>query len=225
MPSRGRVAARRGRARNRRRAATRRRVERARAALALRELEAAPRLRLAVFLALDDAAVARQEAAGFEHRAQARLVIGQRLADAVAHRAGLAGEAAADHAADDVVLAEPAGDDEGLVEQHAQHRPREIDRSVAAVDGDLAVARLDPYAGDRVLALARGVGAALRIELRFRLGGRHWLSALGALQRLAQATQRCLQIGHGHALLFLRFIAPTSSGCGCCPSCGWAGPL
>ncbi len=34
----------------------------------------------------------------------------------------------------DVELAEPVGDDEGLVEQHAQHRPREIDRAVAAVD-------------------------------------------------------------------------------------------
>src|SRR5258708_34644422 len=100
MPSRRRVAARRGLARTRRRAATRRRVERARAALALRELEAAPRLRLAVFLALDDATVARQEAAGLEHRAQVRLVIGQRLADAVAHRAGLAGAAPAAPPAD-----------------------------------------------------------------------------------------------------------------------------
>src|SRR6185437_13654180 len=59
---------------------------------ALGELEAASGLRLTVLLALDDAAVARQIAARFEHRAQARLVIGQRLADAVAHRAGLTGE-------------------------------------------------------------------------------------------------------------------------------------
>src|SRR5437016_2306146 len=70
---------------------------------ALGELEAASRLRLAVFLALDNAAVARQIAARLEHRAQARLVIGQGFADAVPDRAGLAGEAAAEHRADDVV--------------------------------------------------------------------------------------------------------------------------
>src|SRR6266852_3117209 len=63
------------------------------------ELEAASRLRLAVFLALDDTAVARQVAARLEYRAQARLVIGQRLADAVAHRAGLARKPAANHRA------------------------------------------------------------------------------------------------------------------------------
>ena len=35
----------------------------------------------------------------------------------------------------------------------------------AAVDGDLAGARLDPDARDGVLALAGGIGAALRVEL------------------------------------------------------------
>src|SRR5437879_4014568 len=98
------------------------------------ELEAASRLRLAVLLALDDTAVARQIAARLEHRAQAGLVIGQRLADAVAHRAGLAREPAADHRADDIVLADTLGDDEGLIHHHAQNRPGEIDRALAPVD-------------------------------------------------------------------------------------------
>src|SRR6185312_7018708 len=112
---------------SRRAAAIRRRADRRPdLSLALRELEAAAGLRLAVFLALDDAAVARQEATGLERRTQPRLVIGQRLADAVADRAGLAGEAAADDAAHHVVLAEAIGDDEGLVQEHAQHRSREI---------------------------------------------------------------------------------------------------
>src|SRR3546814_2111176 len=42
---------------------------------------------------------------------------------------------------------------------------REIDRLVAAVDDDLAGAGLQPHAGDRVLAAAGRIGAALLVEL------------------------------------------------------------
>ena len=62
---------------------------------ALRELEAAAGLHAAVLLALHDAAVAGEEAALLEDAAQLRLEVGERLGDAVAHRTGLAGEAAA----------------------------------------------------------------------------------------------------------------------------------
>src|SRR3546814_6033521 len=55
-----------------------------------RELEAAAGLGLAVFLALDDAAVAGEEAGALDGGTQRRLVAGQRLADAVLDRAGLA---------------------------------------------------------------------------------------------------------------------------------------
>src|SRR5882724_9599848 len=58
--------------------------------LALRELEAASRLGLAVLLALDDSAVAGEEAALLQHGPQRRFEIGERAADAVPHRAGLA---------------------------------------------------------------------------------------------------------------------------------------
>ena len=57
------------------------------------------------------------------------------------------------------------GDVERLVDHQAQRRTGEIDFLVAAVDGDLAGAGLQPDAGDRVLAAAGGVGAALRVEL------------------------------------------------------------
>ena len=89
--------------------------------------------------------------------AQGGLIHRQRLGDAMAHRAGLAGEARADHGDLDVELAEAAGHFERLGQHHAQHRPGEVDLLVAAVDGDLAFARLDPDAGDGVLALAGGV--------------------------------------------------------------------
>src|SRR5580704_4911732 len=137
--------------------------------LPLRELEAAAGLGLAVFLALDDAAVAGEEPAMLQRRAQSRLVEHQRPADAVAHRAGLARQPAALDRGPDIELAHPVGDEKRLVDQHAQHRPSEIDRAVAAVDLDLAVARPDPYSGDRVLALAGGVGAALLIDLRLHV--------------------------------------------------------
>src|SRR5882672_6813832 len=68
---------------------------------ALRELERAPRLGLAVFLALDHAAVAGEEAAVLEHAAQLGLEVGQRLGEAVAHRAGLAGQSTARYPAND----------------------------------------------------------------------------------------------------------------------------
>src|SRR5262249_11789430 len=59
--------------------------------LALRELEAASRLALAVLLAVDAAAVARQKATLLEDRAKCRLEMRQRTADAVADGARLAG--------------------------------------------------------------------------------------------------------------------------------------
>ena len=58
--------------------------------LALRELEAAAGFLLAVLLALDDAGVAGREAFLLERAAKLRLIVGQRLGEAVTDRAGLA---------------------------------------------------------------------------------------------------------------------------------------
>ena len=55
----------------------------------------------------------------------------------MADGAGLAGQAAAGDRDDDVVLAGPVGDDERLLEQHAQDRAGEIDVERALVDEDL----------------------------------------------------------------------------------------
>ena len=68
----------------------------------------------------------------FSDGAQFRLVVGQRLGEAVAHRAGLAGQAAARHRGDDVVLADAVGDLQRLLEDHAQHRAGEIDLELGA---------------------------------------------------------------------------------------------
>ncbi len=77
--------------------------------LPLGELEASAGLGLAVLLALDGSAVAGQEAAGPQGAVQLRLVVQQRPADAVPHRAGLAGQPAALHRGDHVVLVAPLG--------------------------------------------------------------------------------------------------------------------
>src|SRR3546814_13025747 len=63
--------------------------------------------------------------------------------------------------ADHVILALPRRHVERLVDDEAQRRPREIDFLIATVDHDLARARLEPDARDRILAAAGGISAAL----------------------------------------------------------------
>src|SRR3546814_9907857 len=78
--------------------------------------------------------------------------------------ARLAREAAALDGRDHVILASAFGQAEGLVDDEAQRRTREIDFLVAAVDRDLARAGLDPHAGDGVLAAAGRISAALLVD-------------------------------------------------------------
>src|SRR5690606_13272908 len=141
--------------------------------LALRELEAAAGLGAAVLLALDHAAIAGEEAGGLHGAAQFRLELAQGLADAVLDRAGLTRKPAALDGGDGVVLALAVGDLERLVDDQTQRRTGEVDFLLAAVDGDLAGAGLEPDAGDRILAAAGGIGAALRVDfLLAQHGGR-----------------------------------------------------
>src|SRR5690606_39548154 len=70
---------------------------------------------------------------------------------------------------------------------------------VATVDGDLAGARLEPHAGDGVLAAAGRVGAALRVELLFAQRGVRDLRRLGLARRGRQRLQ-VGEIGDGAGL-------------------------
>src|SRR3954470_11275166 len=115
-----------------------RRAASALVALALGELERSPRFGPAVFLALDHARVAGEKAALLERPAQIRLEAHQRLGQAVTYRAGLARQSSTGNGAGHVVLAVAVGRDQRLLDQHPQHRPREIDFDVARVDHDLA---------------------------------------------------------------------------------------
>src|SRR5437660_4368621 len=74
-------------------------------ASALRELEASTGFLLAVFLALDDARVAGEEALALQRGPEIRLEVRQRLGKPVAHRAGLPGQAAAGDRDRKIVLA------------------------------------------------------------------------------------------------------------------------
>src|SRR5471032_3258083 len=69
-----------------------------------------------------------------------RMMIQQPLV--AANRAG--------NRADHVVLSGAIGGDQRLLDHHAQHRTREEHFHGAGIDRDLAGARLDPDAGDRV---------------------------------------------------------------------------
>jgi hypothetical protein len=88
--------------------------------LALRELEGAAGFGLAVFLALDDARVAGQEALALDRAAQLGLLAGEAGGDSMADGAGLAGEAAALDGGDHVILAAGVGDVEHLVDDQAK---------------------------------------------------------------------------------------------------------
>src|SRR5205085_5180172 len=109
--------------------------------------------------------VAGEEAFALHRHAQRGLVAGQSGRDAVADRARLARQAAALDRGFNVILTLAVGDVEHLVDDQAQRRTREIDLLLAAVDDDLARARLEPDASDRVLAAAGRIGPAVFVEL------------------------------------------------------------
>src|SRR5262249_25681896 len=142
------------------------------------------------------ARIASEEATTFEHAAQVRLVGHQGFGDAVPNGPGLTRQPAARHRADDVVLAGAIGGPDLLLDQHAQHWTHEIELDSAGVDHDLAGARLDPNARERVLALAGGIGAPVLVELLdifWRFGSRR-------LER-RQLIERLHGFSHRHTLL------------------------
>src|SRR6185312_1421619 len=178
------------------------------------ELERTASLRPPILLAFHGAWIAGEEAPRLQRGAQSRLVIHQGSGDAVPHGAGLARQAAAIDGDDDVELAVAVGRDQRLTQDHAQHRTGEINRLVAAIDRDLAAARLDPDAGDRFLAAAGGIGAALVVALVVELGRVRGVGRLGLDQRGLEFGELVL-FGHGQAAfvlywVFLGFIAATS---------------
>src|SRR5207253_11260186 len=105
-------------------------------------------------------AEAGQETLALDRDAQGRLVAGQCGRDAVTDSARLAGQSAALDGRFDVILALAIRDIEDLIDDQAQSRTREIDFLLAAVDDNLARARLEPDACDRILAAAGGISTA-----------------------------------------------------------------
>src|SRR6266550_3331976 len=93
-----------------------------------------------------------QHAVLFQYRAHGQIGDAERPGDAMLHRAGLAGHAAAiDHGTD----VEPFGafrQLEGIDEDHLQHPPAEVLQRRLVVDHDRAIAWIEADARDRVLA-------------------------------------------------------------------------
>ena len=119
-----------------------------------------------------------------------------------------------------IVLVLAGRGDDRLLQDHLEHRAGEEQVEVLAVDGDLARAGLHPDAGNGVLALAGGVGAALLVELlHVDRSGR-----LRGDRSGAEVFERVDGLGHYSALTFLEFMAATSSFSGDCASCGCLSP-
>src|SRR5690606_18587896 len=135
------------------------------------------------------------------------LVVGQSLRDAVTNGTGLARQTATGDGGDDVVLIDTLGGHDGLLQDHLQNRTREIGSEFLAVDGDLARTGLHPDAGNSILALAGGIGAAVGVELlgidRRVVGSR--------IRRSAEVFERINGLGHDYfTLTFLVLSAATS---------------
>src|SRR5262245_3089949 len=122
---------------------------------ALAELEAAARLALAVLLALDHAAVAREEARVAQRLLERGLRDLEGARHAEAHRAALADGAAAIEARPHVVLAQRGGGHQRRLRVEALLLDGEVGLERPAVDEDRARAGLDAHARHRGLAAAR----------------------------------------------------------------------
>ena len=102
-----------------------------------------------------------------------------------------------------------------LLQQHLQHGTGEVGCEVLVVDGDHALAGLEPDAGDGVLALAGGVGAAQSLSSFCVPTG---AAACGSAPLTAGKVGEGLCFGcHGsQTLTFLRLSFATSSFSGFC---------
>src|SRR4029453_2813958 len=126
--------------------------------LAFGELDPRPRAALAVLLALLLARVAGQEAAALQHRAQRRVGLLEGARDAVAQRAGLAGDAAAPEQRVHVEGGGHVGGLERLARRGLERLAREVLLEAAPVHQDLAAPEPEAHPCDGGLALAGGGG-------------------------------------------------------------------
>ncbi len=124
---------------------------------------------------------------------------------------GLTGETTTGNGGNDVELTGAIRGNDRLLQDHLQDRTCEILLEFLVVDGDLAGARLDPYACNGILALAGGVSAALCVQLLDM--NRSGSFGLGDS---AEFFERVDALSHDYAFpLFLRFSAATSRTSGC----------
>ncbi len=124
---------------------------------ALGELLGATGTAQAHFFPLHFAGVAGDEACLGERGFEGSLVVDQRAGDAVAHRTGLAGFAAAVDVDLDVEAFDVLGENEGLLDDHDGGLTAEILLDVFPVDRDFAGALLDEDAGHGAFATACAV--------------------------------------------------------------------
>src|SRR5260370_16348920 len=115
-------------------------------ALPLRELEPAPRTRLAILLSLHHSSIAGKEPRLLHRRTKLRIPYTQRAGKAVADGAGLPRQASAPHIDRHVHLPGLLENLERLVDHHLRVLASEVILEGSAVPGHHPRARLYPYA-------------------------------------------------------------------------------
>ena len=166
------------------------------------------------------------EHGGLERTAKPRLIALQGYRDAVLDGPRLPRQAATGDGGHHVELAFHTGDGERLAQDHLQHRTGEVFGDGLAIDHNLALSGHDPDAGDRVLALAGGIGAAQLVADGDAHRGHHHhrVRRSGAGHGRFQVVEG-FDVGHAQALrVFFGFIDARSRTSGCCASCGCSPP-
>src|SRR6266851_3596038 len=130
-------------------------------ALPLRELEPAPRTRLAILLPLHHSSIAGEEPGLLHRRTKLRIPHTQRAGKAVADGTGLPRQASAPHIDRHVHLPGLLKNLERLVDHHLRGLAAEVILKGSAVHGHHAGARLYPDAGNRLFPPAGRVESAV----------------------------------------------------------------
>ncbi len=126
--------------------------------LSLGELRSTPCSLEAVLFTLFHARIAGEETCFFERSTEILgIILQERSRNAVTDCAGLAGNAAAGYAADNIKLFAGLGENQGLANDELQGFKAEIIIDIAVVDGDFAGALIKSYAGNGAFSSAGSV--------------------------------------------------------------------
>lgn len=134
--------------------------------LTLGELEPSPSAALTVFLTFLNAGIPRDKPGPFEDLAAFRVILEERLADAVFDGSRLSRNSTAGDVDEDVKLVKRLGQFEGLEDDHLGGLPGEVFPCFLVVHGDFTGTRSHEDAGDGCLSLSRRVKSLFACHIK-----------------------------------------------------------